>query len=184
MKILQVMSLALLAMSMITPAASAQEKKEQKPATLRSVLLEQLVTTHNKNDWFVSPSKAVEGLTPEQVSWKDGKGNHSIGQLAYHLVFWNSQELAKFKGEPPSKFSGNNEETFDKFDAKTWEDTVKKLDQVMTELEKFVESATDEQLAKFGPEIAHIGTHNAYHTGQIIYIRRLQGSWDPKKGVS
>jgi hypothetical protein len=54
----------------------------------------------------------------------------------------------------------------------------------MTDLEKFVESASDAQLAKFGSEIAHIGTHNAYHTGQIIYIRRLQGSWDPKKGVS
>ena len=86
MKALQVLSLILLATAMSTTNASAQEKKEQKPATLRSVLLEQLITTHNKNDWFVSPSKAVEGLTPEQVSWKDGKGNHSIGQLAYHLA--------------------------------------------------------------------------------------------------
>jgi uncharacterized damage-inducible protein DinB len=184
MKLFQVSLLALLTASLFSLTASAQEKKEQKPATMRSVLLDQLITTHNKNDWFVSPSKSVEGLTAEQASWKDGKGNHSIGQLTYHLVFWNSQELAKFKGQTPDKFSGNNEETFDKFDAKTWEDTVKKLDQVLTDLEKFVESASDEQLAKFGPEIAHIGTHNAYHTGQIIYIRRLQGSWDPKKGVS
>ena len=35
-----------------------------------------------------------------------------------------------------------------------------------------------------GSAIAHIGTHSAYHTGQIIYIRRLQGSWDPSKCVS
>ena len=178
MKLLLLFSLAILATT-----SYAQEKKEQKPATLRSVLLDQLKTTHDKNDWFVSPSKSVEGLTPEQVTWTDGKGNHSIGQLAYHMVFWNSQELTKFKGEQPPKFDGNNEETFNNFDAKTWADTVKKLDQVMTDLEKFVETASDAQLAKFGPEIAHIGTHNAYHTGQIIYIRRLQGSWDPNKGV-
>jgi hypothetical protein len=25
--------------------------------------------------------------------------------------------------------------------------------------------------------------HNAYHIGQIVYIRKLQGSWDPEKGV-
>jgi len=177
-------SLLLLCALLLATTTFAQNQKPAPPSTLKGILLEQLKTTHDKNDWFVSPSKSVDGVTAEQASWTDGKGNHSIGQLTYHLVFWNSRELSKFKGEPESKFSGNNEETFDKFDAKTWADTVKKLDQVMSDLEKFVESGTDAQLAKFGSEIAHIGTHNAYHTGQIIYIRRLQGSWDPKKGVS
>jgi uncharacterized damage-inducible protein DinB len=158
--------------------------QNQKPATLKSILLEQLRTTHNKNDWFVSPSKAVEGVTAEQASWTDGKGNHSIGQLAYHLVFWNSRNLETFKGGNPAKFNGNNEETFNNFDAKSWAAIVTQLDQVMTELEKFVESADDTTLSKFASNIGHIGTHNAYHTGQIIYIRRLQGSWDPKKGVN
>jgi len=180
MKLLPALLLALFAIN----AAFAQDQKEQKPATLRSVLLEQLKTTHDKNDWFVSPIKSVEGLTPEQVVWTDGKGNHSIGQLTYHMLFWNSQELSKLKGEKPAKFDGNNDETFNNFDAKTWASTVKQLDQVMTDLEKFVESADDATLAKHGSELAHIGTHNAYHTGQIIYIRRLQGSWDPKKGVN
>jgi uncharacterized damage-inducible protein DinB len=159
-------------------------QNQKPPATLRSILLEQLHTTHNTNDWFVSPSKAVEGLAPEQASWTDGKGNHSIGQLANHLIFWNARNLARFKGETPPKFSGNNDETFNSFDAKSWANTVQQLDQVMTDIEKFVESADDATLAKFASAIAHIGTHNAYHTGQIIYIRRLQGSWDPQKGVS
>jgi hypothetical protein len=26
-------------------------------------------------------------------------------------------------------------------------------------------------------------TRNAYHTGQIIYIRKMKGNWDPAKGV-
>jgi uncharacterized damage-inducible protein DinB len=164
-------------------ASAPTYPQEKTPTTLKSILLEQLRTTHNTNDWFVSPSKAVDGLTPEQASWTDGKGNHSIGQLANHLVFWNRQELAKFKGQTPAKFSGNNDETFNSFDSKTWTATVKQLDQVMTDIEKFVESADDAKLAKFASEIAHIGTHNAYHTGQMIYIRKLQGSWDPAKGV-
>src|SRR5438093_12383612 len=36
-----------------------------KPATLRSILLEQLRTTHNEKDWFVPINVAVEGLTAE-----------------------------------------------------------------------------------------------------------------------
>jgi uncharacterized damage-inducible protein DinB len=154
-----------------------------KPATLRSILLEQLRTTHSEKDWFVPIDVAVDGLTAEQASWKDASGNHSVGQLTNHLLFWNRQELAKFKGEPPEKFSGNNDETFNNFDAKKWSDTVRQLDQVMVELEKFVEAVDDKTLQTLASEIAHIGTHNAYHVGQMIFVRKLQGSWNPEKGV-
>jgi len=153
------------------------------PPTLKSILLEQLRTTHNQKDWFVDANTAVSGLTAEQASWQDAKGNHSIGQLANHLVFWNSEELAKFRGEPPVKFSGDNNETFNKFDAKKWTETVHQLDQVMAEWEKSVEAADDKKLESWYSVIAHIGTHNAYHIGQILYIRKMQGWWDPDKGV-
>lgn len=153
------------------------------PPTLKSILLEQLKTTHNQKEWFVPANTAVEGLTPEQASWQDGKGNHSIGQLANHLVFWNQEELAKFKGEPEVKFSGNNDETFNNFDTKKWNATVQQLDQVLTDWEKAVQGADDKKLEAWYSIIAHIGTHNAYHIGQIIYIRKLQGSWNPEKGV-
>ena len=105
--------------------ASAQNPK---PATLRSILLEQLRTTHNEKDWFVPIDIAVEGLTAEQASWKHDSGNHSVGQLTNHLLFWNGRELTKFKGEPEEKFSGNNEETFNNFDSKKWNDTVNRFD--------------------------------------------------------
>jgi DinB superfamily len=157
--------------------------QSQKPATLRSILLEQLHTTHNQADWFVPINTAVEGLTAEQAGWKPGNGNHSVGQLTYHLLFWNRRNLANFKAEPKEKFSGNNEETFDKFDTKQWNDTVKQLDQVMMELEKIVETADEQKLASWASNIAKIGTHNAYHVGQIVYVRKLQGSWNPEKGV-
>ena len=172
----------LLALSFQAFAQTQDKDKKEKP-TLRSILLEQLKTTHNQKDWFVDANTAVAGLTPEQANWTDGKGNHSVGQLAYHLVFWNQQVLAKFKGETPAKFDGNNDETFTNFDAKKWNETVQQLDQVMKDIEKFVETADDQKLQASASTIAHIGTHNAYHVGQIVYIRKLQGSWDPEKGV-
>jgi len=158
--------------------------QNQKPApTLRGILLEQLKTTHNEKDWFVDGNTAMAGLTPEQANWTDGHGNHSVGQLAYHLVYWNERSLAKFQGKPLAKFDGNNDETFTQFDAKQWGDIVHRFDAVMTDLEKVVESANEKQLAEWAPTIARIGTHNAYHIGEIVMVRKEQGSWDAAKGV-
>ena len=166
-------------------AFAIQAGAQQKPApTLRSVLLQELHSTHNKSDWFVCGNIALANLTPQQASWSDGKGNHSVGQLAYHIVFWNKQSLAKLRGETPEKFSGNNNDTFTNFDAKQWGDLVRQFDQVMTDLEKTVESASDEQLAKMAPTIANISLHNGYHIGEIVMVRKEQGVWDASKGVN
>jgi hypothetical protein len=169
---LVVLSFAVCAFAQSTPAP-----------TLKIILLQGLRETHNEKDWFVSAKDAVAGLTPEQAAWTDGKGNHSVGQLMYHLAFWNAQSLAKFKGEPPEKFSGNNDDTFNNYDPKQWAATVKKFDEVMTELENVVKNADDAQLAKWAPTIMKIGEHNAYHIGEIVMVRKAQGSWNPENGV-
>jgi len=162
-------------------AASAQTAKP--PTTLRGVLVEELHTTHDQQDWFVPASAAVAGLTADQANWSPGKGNHSVGQIAYHLWFWNSRELADFKGEKSPAFSGNNDETFDNFNPAQWGDLVKKLNQVLTDWDAAVAAADDQKLAANASLIAHVATHNAYHIGQILYVRKQHGVWDPAKGV-
>ncbi len=151
---------------------------------LRSVLLAQMKSTHDAKDWFVPANVAIEGMTAEQASWKDGSGNHSAGQLTHHLVFWNERVLAQLKGEKVADFKGNNDETFDSFDQKTWNDLVKRLDAVLNGIEKVIQDAPESKLKEMAPTIANVATHNAYHTGQIIFVRKLQKSWDPKKGVN
>jgi uncharacterized damage-inducible protein DinB len=151
--------------------------------TLKGILLEQIRTTHNMKDWFVPVNIALEGLTSEQAKWTDGKGNHSIGQLATHLIYWDLQQLNKFKNLPQPPFNGNNDETFNSFNSANWKATVQRIDSVLTAWEKAIQEADDAKLKSWYSAIAHIGTHNAYHIGQMIYIRKLQGSWDPDKGV-
>jgi uncharacterized damage-inducible protein DinB len=173
--------LILLLVLTIPLASSAQSKSP--PNTLRGVLLEQLHTTHDTEDWFVPADIAVQGLTAEQAKWSPGKGNHSVGQLAYHLWYWDDRALTQFKGEKPAPFDGNNNETFDNFTPAQWDELVKKLDKVLADWEKVVETADDQKLAANASLIAHVGAHNAYHIGQIIYVRKLEGVWDPAKGV-
>lgn len=126
---------------------------------------------------------SLDGVTADQAKWTDGSGNHSIGQLTNHIIFWNERLLSSFKGLPEEKFSGDNEETFNNFDVKQWDATVKKLDAVMTEWERAIEEADEKKLSGWYENIANISTHNAYHVGQIVFNRKLQGSWDSSKGV-
>lgn len=153
------------------------------PVTLRSILLEQLQTTHNVKDWFVPTSIAIAGLTPEQANWKDETENHSIAQLTTHLIFWNKQVLDKFMGIKPDAFNGDNKETFSPVDDKSWPATIQRLDSIMNALEDFVKNADEKTLESVASTVAHIGTHNAYHTGQILYIRKMKGWWDDNNGV-
>jgi hypothetical protein len=57
--------------------------------------------------------------------------------------------LAKFKGETPPAFDGNNDETFNGFDAKRWSEVVRNLNAVLTGWEKAVEAADDQKLQKW-----------------------------------
>lgn len=165
------------------PLALAQNQKKA-PTDLRGILLESLRTTHNDEDWFVPASVSIQNLTAEQAMWKpSGKDAHSVGQLAYHIWYWDNRSLNSMKGIKNAPFDGNNNETFDNFTAAQWDDLVKKLDQTLSDLEAFVQNADEATLEKNASQIEHIATHNAYHIGQILYVRKLQGSWDPAKGV-
>jgi uncharacterized damage-inducible protein DinB len=175
--------LSCVAFALTLSVPSYSQNRQHQPATLRSVLLHELRTTHNQAEWFAPISAAVDGLSAEQARWQPPAGAHSAGQLTYHLLIWNRRNLEKLQAKPEAKFNGNNEETFTNFDDKQWADVVKQLDQVMTDLEKLVESADEQKLASMAPILANICTHNAYHVGQIVYVRKLQGSWNPEKGV-
>ena len=162
-------------------AALGQTSKP--PTTLRGVLLEQLHSTYDQEDWFVPAKIAVADLKVDQAKWTPPGGGHSVGQLAYHLWFWDARSLAKFNGEKVPNFTGNNDETFNDFNAAQWADLVSKLNKVMSDWDAAVENADDQKLAENASLIAHVSAHNAYHIGQILYVRKLENAWDPGKGV-
>lgn len=172
-------------------AQSPAAKISPPPLTLRSILLSQLRSTHNKAEWFVPVNTAVAGLTADQAKWVprnaagklDPDANHSVGMLTYHLLFWDRNALARLKGVKAPPVPSNNDETFNDFNPTTWSQTVRDLDSTLTNLEDLVAHADEKTLVKIAPTISRISTHNAYHTGQIIYVRKLQGSWNPKNGV-
>ncbi|MDR6570106.1 DinB family protein [Chitinophaga ginsengisegetis] len=154
-------------------------------ATIKSILLDQLRTTHDKAhaQWFVTVNTAIEGLTSEEANWKDSSGNHSIAQLVNHLIFWDLGLLEKFNGKAKPAADINNDDTFSPATKEQWEASVKRIDSVLTAWETAIEQADEKKLVSQYSTIANINTHNAYHIGQILYIRKLRGNWNPEKGV-
>src|SRR5690242_20811089 len=84
--------------SLFLATAAAQQTQEKKEVTLRSILLEQFRNAWNKEDWYVPISVAVEGLTAKQAMWKPSDSIHSVGELAYHILFWSRNQLDHFNG--------------------------------------------------------------------------------------
>jgi hypothetical protein len=86
----------------------------------------------------------------------------------------------------------DNDTTF-RSDESDWQQTLAKLDSVMLEWRNELAAMDDARLSEhvnaeyqepFWKPLAHQNIHNAYHIGQILLLRKLQGSWNPEKGVS
>jgi len=158
----------------------------------KDVLLEQFTACHDENGWFVALTSALEGVTAEQAAWRPAGVDNSIGENVNHLIFWNERWLKRFRGELNEPHDVENTATF-KADESDWQRTLEKLGAVMDAWRAILRDISDERLdapvnAKFQHpwrlSLAHQNIHNAYHIGQIVLLRKLQGSWDSAKGVS
>ena len=100
-----------------------------------------------------------------------------------HIIYWNRLELDKFLSLPASTREVSNNETFAQPPAGTWDDLVQQLDKILIEWTTAIASADDRQITASATVIAHINLRTAYHTGQIVYLRKRQGSWQATQGV-
>ncbi len=166
-------------------------------SSVKSILLEQFTACYDENGWFVALKNAVKNLTAEQAIWKAENIDNSIWEIVHHLNFYNEAYLKRFKGIDYVYPTNNNDETFTA-DAETvseelWQAEIEKFDSIMTEWRSLLEAADankfDEAVSAtnslaWSSLLAHVNAHNAHHGGQIVVLRKLQGSWNAKEGVS
>lgn len=164
--------------------------------TAKEVLTDQFISSYSRKDWFVPLKDSLIGLTAEQASWNEGPDYHSIYGIVTHLIFWNERWLNKFKGVPVGTVEIDNRKTFKpgaiEISHDEWNSSQKKLFEIMESWaaglqevdESFysipVHNQADDPWSTY---ISQIIMHNVYHTGQIVAIRKLQGSWNPNLGV-
>jgi uncharacterized damage-inducible protein DinB len=163
--------------------------------TAKGQLLEQFTACYDKNTWFVALKNTLAGVTAADAAWKPGGVDNSIWEIVSHLNYYNFAYVERFKGIDYQYPADDNDATFVAGDAteEAWKKEVAKLDAVMTEFRDLIINADDSKFdepvsatnpASWATLISNINAHNAHHGGQIVLLRKMQGSWDRAKGVS
>jgi len=159
----------------------------------KDILLKQFNTCFDTNGWFVATKNAIKGVTAEQADWKPEGADNSIRELINHLNYYNNAYLERFKGNEYEYKVADNDETFDKGEAPTWDAEVERFDAIMSEFRQLLQNADESKFgtavsatnqAKWSELVSNINAHNAHHGGQIVLLRKLQGSWDSSGGVN
>ena len=159
----------------------------------KEILSDQFTTCYDTNGWFVATKNAIAGVTAEQAEWKPDGADNSIREIINHLNYYNNAYLQRFKGIDYEYKVADNDATFDEGETESWVAEVVRFDAIMTEWREVIEKADGSKFDELAPPkneskwsemIALINAHNAHHGGQIVLLRKLQGSWNSKKGVN
>ncbi|MDQ0272293.1 DinB family protein [Cytobacillus purgationiresistens] len=149
---------------------------------VKEVLLDQLLANANDTSWYISFQESVEGVTEETAFWKPDDSSHSIAEIVQHLIYWNEVWQKRYKKNHVNAVSRieNNDDSFI-LPKDTPFSALK--DQLLKILLDWQDLITEEQLeseVNGFPEktdwwgiISNAATHNAYHIGQIAYVRKL-----------
>lgn len=152
--------------------------------TIRELLLEQLKGKQAHVDFM----GAAEGLSPEQAGQKAETIPYTIWQLIEHIRL-AQDDILEFCQNPDYEAPAWPEDYWPESHAP---ESKKELEQSIQAVQKGIEqmrglvSDPDNDLQAPLPhgdgqtlfrEALLIMDHNAYHTGQIVLIRRLLGCW-------
>jgi len=136
------------------------------------------------------PSHVLSGLDAALAGAKLDGFPHTIHQLVQHLVFWQDMGLDWIqRTEPPPDIDNSADWSWDAApaDDAAWRET---LDRFFGGLDLAKRTMAKEDLATTIPGWDHvsrldvlqtIASHNSFHLGQVVSMRRLLGAWPPKE---
>lgn len=163
---------------------------------MKKILLDQFTYTYDTDGWFVALKNTIKNLSAENAAWKPDGVDNSIWGIIRHLNYYNERYLKRFNGEPIEESGIENSETFTGAENATeeaWQAEIERFDRVMNgwrsafeaaDEEKFRQKYSDEDEETWAEIVGLMSTHHAHHGGQIVVLRKLQGSWDVSRGVS
>ncbi|KOY81602.1 DinB family protein [Lysinibacillus macroides] len=147
----------------------------------KTILLDQLLANANDCSWYSSFCKVADELTEAEAFWKPDHASHSIAEIAQHLIYWNETWQLRYQENQVNIVpQTHNVDTFLVQKGVPFVDLKEKLLNTLLQWQKLIE---EEQLlakvegypveAKWWAIIANAATHNAYHIGQLAYIRKM-----------
>ncbi|MBB3125382.1 putative damage-inducible protein DinB [Paenibacillus rhizosphaerae] len=155
-------------------------------ANAKEVLSDQLFANADDPSWYTPFKQATEGLSEVDAFRKLDANVNSISEITQHLLYWNETWQERYREsrlDVVSRISSNDESFVvpEGRDFKTLREALMKVlsrwqeDLAPDKLELRVDGF--DESVKWWQVISNVITHNAYHIGQIVYIRKLQDNW-------
>ncbi len=158
--------------------------------TLKELVVNHVHTTLHDEDWQWQPplSGALRGLTAAQAAWKPAPPRHSIWQIVRHLILWKRGVLDAWDGDPPDgKQLGASDWQEVAGSEVDWERDRQTLLEISAQFLTRAQALDDTGLLReivwytsghaqpLAMRLVRTTTHDIYHSGQIMYLRALQG---------
>ncbi|MBD7964776.1 DinB family protein [Fictibacillus norfolkensis] len=153
---------------------------------VKSLLADQLLANANDASWYLPFNESVENLAEEEAFWKPNENCHSIAEIVQHLLYWNKTWQTRYTQSHVQAVPsiGNNDKSFIIPENQNFSQLKEQLLEVLLQWQELLsEEKVESEVngfpvpAKWWEIIGNAATHNAYHIGQIIMIRKLQRSW-------
>jgi uncharacterized damage-inducible protein DinB len=142
-------------------------------------------------EWsHVSPTQALEGLDWRTAGERPGGSPYSVFRVLNHMVFWQEIYLDHLRGQTPPPvphdidgWPGSDRPA----SAEEWAQAIARFQEGLGEANALARAeGLDEPLSGRIPtrhDALHlIASHNGYHVGQIVLLRRMLVAWPPPGG--
>jgi uncharacterized damage-inducible protein DinB len=153
----------------------------------KKLLISMLDHTYDLESWYAPFKDAVSGVTASMAVWKpEGSDMNSIWENVNHLTYYKERYAAKLLGEPwENPLDGHDtfQLTDPQEDESAWKALVDRAEKAQVKLKGILEEMSEEKMKENGVAeyLYHILIHDAYHTGQILQSRKMQGGWPAKR---
>ncbi len=140
----------------------------------------------------VAASVALEELTAAQARRRPSRKLATIWEELAHVVFWQEFILQTVRGgqpQPPATAAGGwPAMPSGRSAVEAWEALKGRFVTSLAEIQMIAREndlegqVGQEKKSTLGEQLLMLGTHNSYHFGQIVALRRLIGAWPPPSG--
>lgn len=158
----------------------------------KETLLHLWDTAYDIEGWHPPLRDALHDLDYTAALWRPHPDAHNIWELLNHLVTYKDRFLCRLEGKTFDPAITDNEKTFTRGNGTTaaeWSDRVAHLVSIQATIrQKVMESSEDDfdrplPEAPVDAQLLSLCSHDSYHTGQIMLLRKLQGSWPATRAV-
>ena len=139
----------------------------------------------------VEVGAALDGMDWRLAGQRPAGAPHSVFQIVAHMVYWQDvfiQRLTGAHAPTPARAADGWPGGAEPATEGEWLAAVGRFDAGLATVQSLVSVATlDEPLPNWnhrtrGEAIAGTASHNSYHLGQIVLLRRMLGAWPPPTG--